>query len=129
MNKNEIMQYAIYVLWGLLILVLTLIINRKVKQRAAAKKALLNPMVNLYPFELTYATGAINFFFDADDAMEYKFFVTNFATKETEILAEGKCRKGGQKIPFNTSSVSNGTYFFGIETEFQRVEKRIVIRN
>ena len=129
MNQEDILQYASYALWVTLILIVILIINRKVKQRIAAKKALLNPLVILYPYEFRKASGQITFFFEADEAMEYHFFITNAETNESRTITRGICRKGGQKVQLDTTEVSNGIYFYGIETPFQRVEKRVIIEN
>lgn len=129
MNKSELLQYASYALWISLIVVFILIINRKAKQRAAAKKALLHPMINLFTYELPQASGTINFFFDADEAIDYRFFITQTNTGATTTLAQGTCKKGGQKILFDTTSFDNGIYFYGIETAFQRVEKRLIVAN
>lgn len=129
MNKSELLQYASYALWISLIVVFILIINRKAKQRAAAKKALLHPMINLFAYELPKASGTINFFFDADEALDFHFFITQISTGITTTLAQGTCKKGGQKIMFDTTTLANGIYFYGIETGFQRVEKRLIVEN
>ncbi len=124
-----IMQYLSYGLWATLIVILIYITNRKVKQRKAAKQAKLNPSVNLYPFELVEAKGEITIFFSADDAMDYEFFVESAIDSVRVYQSKGVCRPGGQKIKFDTTTVENGQYFYGIQTPFQRVEKKIVIRN
>lgn len=129
MNKDTIIQYAVYALWATLVFVLTLIINRKVKQRQAAKKAKLNPSVNLYPYEFPQAKGEITFFFDADSEIEYEFFVESALDSKLHIFASGKSRVGGQKIKFDTSTVENGVYFYGIRTPYQRLDKRVEIVN
>lgn len=123
------LQYATYALWITLIISIIIIVNRKAKQRAAAKKAMLHPLVNLFPYEFPKANGKITFFFEADEAMQYRFFITNTGDHVSTTIAEGNCRKGGQKISFDTSLLPNGTYFYGIETPYQRVEKRIILEN
>jgi hypothetical protein len=129
MIENEILQYANYALWITLIVIITIIINRLAKRRAAAKKSMLHPLVNLFSYEFPKASGKITFFFEADEAMQYCFFIKNTNNHESTIIAQGNCRKGGQKIHFDTTSLPNGTYFYGIETPYQRVEKRIIIEN
>lgn len=123
------MQYAVYVLWAGLILVLLLIANNRFKARQRAKLAKRNPEVRLYAYEYPSASGAITFFFEADEALEYTFFVINANNNEKHIIAQGTCRKGGQKIQFDTTTVDNGTYYYGIENQFQRTEKRLEVRN
>jgi len=129
MNKDELIQYATYALWVTLIIILILIINRKAKQRLAAKKALLNPNVLLYPYEFPNAFGEISFFFEADTAIDYTFFLIDANTNEQIVIASGTCRVGGQKVPFDTKKLPNGTYYYGIETKFQRIEKKLRITN
>lgn len=123
------MQYAVYVLWVGLFLVLLLIANNRFKANQRAKLAKRNPEIRLFPYEYPSASGAITFFFEADDALEYTFFVINANNNEKHIIAQGTCRKGGQKIKFDTTTVDNGTYYYGIENQFQRTEKRLEVRN
>jgi hypothetical protein len=99
------------------------------KQRLAAKKALLNPNVLLYPYEFPNAFGEISFFFEADTAIDYTFFLIDANTNEQIVIASGTCRVGGQKVPFDTKKLPNGTYYYGIETKFQRIEKKLRITN
>lgn len=129
MNKDELIQYASYALWVTLIVILILIINRKAKQRLAAKKALLNPNVLLYPYEFPNAFGEISFFFEADAAIDYTFFLIDANTNAQITIASGISRVGGQKVPFDTTTLPNGTYYYGIETQFQRIEKKLRITN
>ena len=123
------LQYAVYVLWVTLILVLLLIINNRYKARQRAKLAKRNPEIRLFPYEYASASGAITFFFDADDALEYTFFLQNANNAEKHIISQGTCRKGGQKIQFDTTTVENGTYYYGIENQYQKTEKRLEVRN
>jgi hypothetical protein len=129
MNKDELIQYASYALWVTLIVILILIINRKAKQRMAAKKALLNPNVLLYPYEFPNAFGEISFFFEADTAIDFTFFLIDTSTNEQITIASGISRVGGQKVPFDTTTLPNGTYYYGIETKYQRIEKKLRITN
>jgi hypothetical protein len=124
-----LMQNAVYVLWITLILVLLLIVNNRYKARQHAKLAKRNPEIRLFPFEYTSASGTITFFFDADETLDYRFFIQNSTSSEKHIIAQGKCKKGGQKIQFDTTTVENGVYYYGLETEFQRTEKRVEVRN
>lgn len=129
MNKEEFMHYASYALWFTLIVIVILIINRKAKQRVAAKIALLNPNVLLYPYEFPNAFGEISFFFEADAAIDYTFFLIDAQTNEQILIKSGTSRIGGQKVQFNTKTLPNGTYFYGIETQYQRIEKKLRITN
>ena len=129
MNKEELLQYASYALWITLIVSVILILNRRVKQNEAAKKALLHPNVLLFPYEFPNAFGEISFFFEADSSIDYTFFLIDFETNKQISIASGTTRVGGQKIKFDTTSVPNGTYFYGIETIYQRIEKKLRITN
>jgi len=123
------MQYAVYALWVGLFIVLLLIANNRYKAHQRAKHAKRNPEIRLFPYEYPTAKGEITFFFEADEPLEYHFFVHNTASGEKLILAEGKCRKGGQKIQFDTTKVVNGHYYYGLATHFQKTEKRLEINN
>lgn len=123
------MQYAVYVLWAGLILVLLLIANNRYKAHQRVKLAKRNPEIRLFPYEYPSASGTITFFFDADDALDYTFFLQNANNAEKHIIAQGTSRKGGQKIQFDTTTVDNGHYYYGIENQFQRTEKRLEVRN
>lgn len=123
------MQYAVYALWAGLFLVLLLIANNRYKANQRAKHAKRNPEIKLFPYEYPTAKGEITFFFEADEALEYTFFIQSRDYSEKHVLAEGKCKKGGQKIHFDTTKVKNGHYYYGLETSFQKTEKRVEVRN
>jgi len=130
MDKSEFwIQNAVYFLWGTLIVVLILILNRYAKARAKARAAKLNPQVRLYAFELTKAKGEITFFFEADDVLDYEFFIEQAEKKTRTIIYSGQCKAGGQKVKFDTTKIANGNYYYGIQTAFQRSEKLVVIEN
>ncbi len=123
------LQYAVYVLWAGLIIVLLLIINSRYKAYERAKSAKRNPQIHLYAYEYPSAGGAITFFFEADAPIAYSFFILNAQSAEKLIIDSGTCRKGGQKVQFDTTQVENGVYFYGVETNFQKTEKRLEVRN
>lgn len=129
MNQDEILQYAIYALWVALILLVIIIINRKVKQRIAARNALRNPEVRLYSYELQKASGKITFFFEADEPIAYSFYIVSEDNSIKHEVAAGITKRGGQKLQFETNILPNGVYYYVITTDFQKIDKRLIIQN
>jgi hypothetical protein len=124
---DVVLDYAVYILWFTLFLVLLLIVNARFKKHQRAKLKERNPEIHLYSYEYPKAKGEISLFFEADDFIPYELFLLNTKTQDKRVVAHGVSKKGGQKISVDTTQFEVGLYYYGIITEHQRIDKKLEI--
>ncbi|MEN9302437.1 MAG: hypothetical protein RL264_866 [Bacteroidota bacterium] len=82
----------------------------------------------LYSLETNPVNGEIEFYFTTPISKKVAFYIW----KEKEIvqcLRNEEFTKGGHIIRFDSTTLENGEYFFGIVTEAQQTIKRFKIQN
>ena len=82
----------------------------------------------LYSTESFQVNGEVEFYFQCPKAMHVDFKIWTLEEKET-IIASRDFDLGGHIIRYDTNSLSNGIYLFGIETESQKTVKKFEIKN
>lgn len=82
----------------------------------------------LYSLDKNIARGAVEFYFITPSDMNVAFCVWKKDEKVFEIRNE-VFSKGGHIVRFDTNSIPDGEYFYGIQTLEQKTIKRISIKN
>jgi len=82
----------------------------------------------LYSLDKNPASGEVEFYFIAPTDMQVAFCIWKQEEKVEEIRNE-VFSKGGHIVRFDTAKLSDGDYFFGIQTDAQKTIKRFKIKN
>ncbi|MBX2949683.1 MAG: hypothetical protein KF704_10430 [Crocinitomicaceae bacterium] len=83
----------------------------------------------LYSLETEPATGEIQFYFTSEEKKEVKLQLLDEQYNFLKEIYNKECRADGNIIPFNTTELSNGIYFYCLVTENQKTMKKMTIRN
>ncbi|MFT7345011.1 MAG: hypothetical protein ACI9XP_001605 [Lentimonas sp.] len=84
---------------------------------------------NLYTIEIQPSKGEIEFFYELKQLKECTLSLLNVKLEKILEVDKRMGKIGGQKIKFDTSTVENGTYFYQLETDNQKISKKIFINN
>lgn len=82
----------------------------------------------LYNLDHNPASGELAFYFVCPETMQVKFGIWQNQTCLLE-LANQTYEKGGHIIRFDSTQLSNGVYYYGIETADQHTTKRMQVQN
>ncbi len=82
----------------------------------------------LYSTEEFQVQGEVEFYFQCPREMHVDFKIWEKEEKEI-VLASKTFESGGHIIRFDSTSLENGIYTFGIQTETQKTVKKFEIRN
>lgn len=88
----------------------------------------MDSFCTLYSLEKNPVSGEVEFYFVSPDMIKVEFSIW----KENEKVFELKndyFNKGGHIVRFESTSIPDGEYFFGIVTSNQRTVKRFKIQN
>lgn len=82
----------------------------------------------LYSLDEEPAHGELNFYFVCPSKLHVDFVIWE-ADKVALVLKSQSFEEGGHLIKFDSTTLPNGSYFFGIETVNQKTQKRFSISN
>ena len=83
----------------------------------------------LYSLEQEPAVGEATFYFTSDSEKEFSLKILDEEMKEVSIVKKGKCTEGGNIVRFDTTSLSNGMYYYSLQTNNQKTSKKMSVRN
>jgi len=79
--------------------------------------------------ELDPAKGQLSFYFISNVKRSYRFVILDCNMCEILEVISGTCILGGNIIKFDSSNLPNGNYFYSLQTENQKITKKITIEN
>jgi len=82
----------------------------------------------LYSLDKNPVKDEVEFYFITPTTMQVAFCIWKLEDQIVEIRSE-EFSKGGHIVRFDTKSISDGEYFFGIKTTEQKTIKRFRIQN
>lgn len=83
----------------------------------------------LYSLEEPISTAQVQFYFTCEVKKYVQIILFDEQMKEIRVIKEGDFETGGHIVTFDTSTVENGQYFYGLKTENQKTMKKMIIRN
>lgn len=110
-----------------LIVLLGIISYRKLLQYLSRNRIRTEEYINLYDLELSSITGEIEFYFTLPTTKFVQFEILDSNWLKILELASKEFEPGGHIIRFDSSSVSAGTYYYGIRTEGQVLHKKFIV--
>ncbi len=111
-----------------LFIVIGIILYRLLLRRLSKGKVDMDTFCTLYSLEKNPVSGEVEFYFVSPDMIKVEFSIW----KENDKIVELKndyFKKGGHIVRFDSTTLPNGEYFFGLVTSKQRTIKRFKIQN
>ena len=125
-NWVDILFGILYTSLGLLVIV---ILYRKLLSYLGRNEPTKADYCVLYSLEENPSKGEITFYFTAEAEKDYKLYITDNDGGLNHSVREGKCTPGGNIVRFDSALLSNGNYYFVLETENQKTAKKMTVAN
>lgn len=126
-NFTQALLGFLYVSITIIVLV---ILYRLLLKRLSRNHISKTAYCRLSPLENNPAKGTIEFFFITNEPKEVSFEILNNDYQPVQtILSRQNFDKGQHIVRFDTTSVSNGNYFYQLKTPNQQVIRRMEIHN
>lgn len=117
---------TLYVSLGVLALI---ILYRLVLRRLAKGSVSTVKNCRLYNIEENPCAGELVFYFEAPEKMDFKFIIQDEDFNEVQLVQEGLAEPGGNLLRFDSTVLRNGSYFYVLETSYERNRKRMDVNN
>lgn len=88
-----------------------------------------NEFVTLYSLESPIAVGVVDFFFEHKQKRHIRLAIENAQNQELIVLLDEERKSGGHVIPFDTSQLENGSYYYVLKTANQSTAKLMRVKN
>ncbi len=111
-----------------LIIVVVIILYRLLLKKLSKDKVNMESFCTLYSLEKNPVSGEVEFYFVSPDMIKVEFSIWRENEKVLE-LRNDYYKQGGHIIRFDSKSLPDGEYFFGLVTSKQRTVKRFKIQN
>ena len=125
-NWLDVVFGVLYTSLGLLVLV---ILYRKLLAYLGRNEPAKANYCVLYSLEKIPSSGEVTFYFTSEEERDFKLYLTDEKGNEVQSVSNGKCTPGGNIIRFDSTSISNGNYYFVLETSNQKTAKKIAVVN
>lgn len=122
-------QIAIGILCVSLALLVLVIAYRKLLQYLGKGAINKQDFCVLHPLEDTPSAKEVTFYFTCDKPKPYALWVLNEAMEDELLIKEGEATPGGNIVRFDTTTLSNGKYFYCLRTENQKTMKKMIVLN
>ena len=123
------MDVVIGVMWASLGILVLVILYRLLLRKLSAGRIDKRDFCELYDVETNPIKGEVKFYFTSEMVREVKFIIYDQKMDPLKIVKDFECNEGGNIIHFNSSELADGNYFYGLETENQKIMKKMRINN
>lgn len=83
----------------------------------------------LYPLEETVVKGEVQFYFTCEAPKEYVISILDANMQEVREVQQGNATPGGTIVRFDSTLLSNDSYYYCLKTANQKTMKKMVVRN
>ncbi len=84
---------------------------------------------NLYPIQRQPAMGTIEFFYEMNEEKPVEIVLLDQQMNDLQLIDTRKANVGGNKVPFDTTRVPDGRYFYELRSDLQKTAKTLIIKN
>lgn len=117
------------VLWVSLGILVLLILYRLLLRRLSAGSIDKRNYCELYDLESNPVIGEVKFYFTSGSEREVRLCIYNQNLEHVQDVKVFQCKTGGNIVRFESTGLPNGNYFYGLETENQKIMKKMRIQN
>ena len=83
----------------------------------------------LYSLEKNQQTGELEFYFTNEEPKHVTFEILSENNEVLETLADQEYKAGGHIVRYDSTRLSNGTYFYQLRTDNQKTAKKMIVQN
>jgi len=133
-NTSDSWRIAINILGGISIVVALylfyisykMITNYFIRKK---NKELKNIYAKLYELPSIFIKDEIQLGFEIPEDIHVKFTILNEMEKEVMVFHNGDLKAGEHVFLFNSNNIKNGDYFLNFVSEYQSINKKMIIQN
>ena len=115
--------------WGSLIFIVFIILYRLLIRRMKKGRMSTEGFLVLHSLEEDPASGEVKFYMELSNDMLVKLTVYDEANTMQRVIKDELLTQGGNIIPFDTTQLENGTYYYEAKTDVQKTSKKFEIKN
>ncbi len=115
--------------WASLIVLLFFIGYRLLLRRMKASQANPDDFIRLHPLEIIPAKGQIQFYFTLGTEKDVKLLIYSQSGDFNEVVVEKSFPKGSHLVPFDTTKVNDGIYYYELKSSNQKISRVMEIKN
>ncbi|MEJ6582662.1 MAG: hypothetical protein QNL61_01100 [Crocinitomicaceae bacterium] len=119
------------VLFGMLwvsIIVLVLIIGyKKLLSHLGRNDIKKEDYCVLFNVEESPVTGEIPFYYTSEQVKNVAIWIQDSSMNDLFEVSNQECKVGGNIIRYNSENLQNGTYFYCLKTENQKISKKMIV--
>lgn len=117
---------VLYSTLGILVVVLGYrYILRRLSKGSIEKK----DYCELYTLEMDPAHGELPFYFTSEIQRQVRLLLLDEKMELLKEIAAFECKVGGNIVRFDSSTLNDGVYYYSLETENQKVMKKMYVYN
>jgi hypothetical protein len=83
----------------------------------------------LYSLEVDPAVGELEFYFTTEEERDIKLSILDSDLNEVMVVTEKEATIGGNIVRFDSTSLSNGEYYYCLNTDNQKTMKKMRVLN
>ena len=123
------MDVVIGILYVTLVGTVVFILYRLLLKRLSRGAIVQSDFCVLYPLEQDPAKGELEFYFTTEAQRDVKLTILDQDLNDIATVMEKMATKGGNIVRFDSTTLSNGEYFFCLKTENQKTMKKMRVLN
>ena len=118
---------VIGMLWVSLVLLVLVIGYRKLLSYLGRNDIKKEDYCVLYNLEESPVTKEAPFYFTSEKVRTVAIWILDSGMKDLMEVSNQECKVGGNIIRFDTSKLENGTYFYCLKTDNQKISKKMEV--
>lgn len=123
------MQVILSILYIIISITTLIILYQAFLKYWKKKHGLQAYFCELVSIEQQPVSGTIDFCFTCDAEKKIDFDICNSTFETITMVASDNFSKGQHILPFDTTSVPDGDYFYRLQSDNQQIFKKIAIKN
>lgn len=125
----SVLDVVFGVMWVSLGILVLAILYRFMLRKFAAGSIDKKDYCELYDLDTQPVIGEVKFYFTSEAVREVKMCVYDEEFNKVKEVKAFECKVGGNIVRFDSSELPNGNYYYGLETENQKVMKKMRLEN
>jgi hypothetical protein len=117
------------VMWVSLGIIALVIIYRQILRKFSVGSIDRSDYCELYDLDTQPVLGEVKFYFTSKTEREVKMCVYDDGFNKVKEVKVFLCKAGGNIVRFDSSELPNGNYYYGLETENQKIMKKMRLQN
>ncbi|MGM0478920.1 MAG: hypothetical protein ACQERC_06825 [Bacteroidota bacterium] len=117
------------VAWVTLAIIIFIVLYRLLLRKLKKGRIEKGRYITFHPIDPDPAHGKIQLYFEAEEAIELQVTIYSIDRATTNEITDQVLKKGGNIVSLDTMQFDDGMYFIEAKTPYQKLSKRIEIKN